>query len=539
MAEVVLPSSRQKAILAPWDHKWQSGAAVEEAGARQAPSLAGKKVDKSKEVTIHVYDEVNGLSQDFLCLREAVLRSMRYFRAHISENGSWDDFDITVHCDVHVFHWLVTYIHATEKPLLEVKVAVSILISSHFLQMEDLVEIALQYIATHLQDVLRLPIDFSCITEPLMKKLASLLAVEELDELRDRKERLLPHLFLFKLRDLLDGPTGESLLQRCRLCSGLLVVGSRLPSFCPKAPVTIDRWGRLQADHVGDKEWDVTAYLLQLRRLPLSWTEVYWRIWALLTECFCEVCQAWFPMARFGHCLHHPTDPVLPAGGGAVPIYGCCNTEVPGFGAYGVPQPTGCQARNHTISVWPGAADSKAALVAKQRMSFPAIAKKHPQALIPVVPAPTVALSANHNSDVVPRGGSAAQEEEVRTEDSSSDSSEERCMPPGGNRGDGARQPPGKSPGLGLGLPSKPSALRMKKQEAWWSALSPEKRSLWLTSRQRENDQRRMERLVDDLLKKRADPVQAKLGAGGRGGRGMGRRVATMPGTKNRSVSMK
>ena len=45
-----------------------------------------------------------------------------------------------VHCDVHVFQWLISYIH-NEKPapVLDTNIAISILISSDFLQMGNLV----------------------------------------------------------------------------------------------------------------------------------------------------------------------------------------------------------------------------------------------------------------------------------------------------------------------------------------------------------------------------------------------------------------
>ncbi len=42
----------------------------------------------------------------------------QYFKTHISEDGAWDDMDISVHCDVYIFQWLMAYIHRPAEGLL-------------------------------------------------------------------------------------------------------------------------------------------------------------------------------------------------------------------------------------------------------------------------------------------------------------------------------------------------------------------------------------------------------------------------------------
>jgi hypothetical protein len=115
---------------------------------------------------------------------------MRYFKSYISSNAgvSSDEIDISVHCDVFIFEWLVQYMEASNSttntsnsgsndrekgggrgmmkkeavrmmPKIESSTAVSILISSEFLQMDALVTQSLQYIASHLADILALPVD--------------------------------------------------------------------------------------------------------------------------------------------------------------------------------------------------------------------------------------------------------------------------------------------------------------------------------------------------------------------------------------------
>ena len=61
----------------------------------------------------------------------------KYFDGHDTEH--LEDIDIAVHCNVTIFDWLLRFVHGLE-PEMELKSAVSILISADFLQMDDLVE---------------------------------------------------------------------------------------------------------------------------------------------------------------------------------------------------------------------------------------------------------------------------------------------------------------------------------------------------------------------------------------------------------------
>ena len=56
----------------------------------------------------------------------------------------------------------MNYVHS-RNPVLDVKLAVSILISSDLLQMKDLVNKTNNYISQNLQEIINLPIDMSCI----------------------------------------------------------------------------------------------------------------------------------------------------------------------------------------------------------------------------------------------------------------------------------------------------------------------------------------------------------------------------------------
>ena len=98
------------------------------------------------------------VKRDFVCPRDVLVREMHYFEEYLSSDTQlWDEVDISVHCDVPVFEWLIKYTkrgmfegpcgeklsNPLEPPKLEPNTAVSILISSDFLKMDTLVGIKL------------------------------------------------------------------------------------------------------------------------------------------------------------------------------------------------------------------------------------------------------------------------------------------------------------------------------------------------------------------------------------------------------------
>src|SRR5690606_39506337 len=107
-----------------------------------------KKKAGDDEVVIHVFDETNNVNKDFVCKRDLLLREMKYFRTYITDNCSFEDIDISVHCDINIFQWLMDYINKRDgkTPQLDIAWAISILISSDFLEMDELVETTLKFV---------------------------------------------------------------------------------------------------------------------------------------------------------------------------------------------------------------------------------------------------------------------------------------------------------------------------------------------------------------------------------------------------------
>lgn len=93
---------------------------IDEFNQKYNPNDSDKSEDeKSKEdsvlnenvAIIHVIDETKRRKQDFKCSINKLLKHMKYFENSI--NGCEDKIglDISVHCDLDTFEWLIKYIH--------------------------------------------------------------------------------------------------------------------------------------------------------------------------------------------------------------------------------------------------------------------------------------------------------------------------------------------------------------------------------------------------------------------------------------------
>lgn len=89
------------------------------------------------------------------------------------------------------------------EPRLDIKNVISILISSDFLQMAELVGECIEYVIKSLSDVVRLPIDMNCLNGNLIKRIAEAVTIEKLDDLLDKRDKLCSKLFQKKLYMLL------------------------------------------------------------------------------------------------------------------------------------------------------------------------------------------------------------------------------------------------------------------------------------------------------------------------------------------------
>ncbi|GMH66651.1 hypothetical protein TrRE_jg4022 [Triparma retinervis] len=279
----------------------------------QRSSLGSGSGGSDDSIVIHIYDESRGVKKDFDCSRKLLLKHMKYFKSYIPDqevpdpdNGvvaEADDIDISVHCDIYIFEFLVDYMKSPRiAPKFETSSVVSILISSEFLQMDELVVKCLRFIAQNLGAILMLPVDLTCVSDAMCAKLAKLCPAEALVGAVDKKGKLLPRLYKKRLEidfrerssksgssstKLRRSSTNSSCLICCRHCYRLFpetevaVNGGYIRCQTKSSSVAVGFHGELVGRECEPvDEWSLTNFVASLRRQQLEWSNIYWMLWS-------------------------------------------------------------------------------------------------------------------------------------------------------------------------------------------------------------------------------------------------------------------
>uniref|UniRef100_A0A2K5K3W6 SANT and BTB domain-containing protein n=1 Tax=Colobus angolensis palliatus TaxID=336983 RepID=A0A2K5K3W6_COLAP len=331
----------------------------------------GEKTEESEgpNMVIHVCDEAKNLKEDFTCPRDLLISEMKYFAEYLSMDAQrWEEVDISVHCDVHIFNWLIKYVKRNteenkdcEMPTLEPGNVISILISSEFLKMDSLVEQCIQYCHKNMNAIVATPCNMNCINANLLTRIADLFTHNEVDDLKDKKDKFRSKLFCKKIERLFDpeylNPDSRSnaaTLYRCCLCKKLLTKETERRIPCIPGKINVDRHGNIVYIHIRDKTWDVHEYLNSLFEELKSWRDVYWRLWGTINWLTCSRCYQAFLCIEFSHCQYHSETVVYPTAASSLStvgtgIYPCCNQKVLRFDPTQLTK--GCKVRDHMITL--------------------------------------------------------------------------------------------------------------------------------------------------------------------------------------------
>ncbi|KAL0983750.1 hypothetical protein UPYG_G00132240 [Umbra pygmaea] len=347
-----------------------SGGSSEETEFREpAEDRDGLQGGRGPNMVIHVCDEAKNLKQDFVCPRDLLINEMRYFAEYLSvDTQRWEEVDISVHCDVHIFDWLMNYVKrhkmsgdGNDKPKLEPSNVISVLISSEFLKMDTLVEECIQFCHEQMTAIVATPCNMGCVNSNLAVRIATLFSHNEADEVKDKKDKFKSKLFQKKIECLFDpdyrntdSPGNASTLYRCGLCLKLLTKDTERKLSCVPGKINIDSRGDITFTHSRQKSWDVHEYIAGLYEELKCWVLVYWRIWGTINHLTCSLCQQVFVCAELSHCQYHPEVAVYPGGGTeqgwhGTGIYPCCNQRTLRFDPTGMPR--GCKMRDHVVNV--------------------------------------------------------------------------------------------------------------------------------------------------------------------------------------------
>ena len=336
-------------------------------------------------IVIHVCDESKKLSEDFSCPRGLLVREMKYFAEYLSvESQHLEEIDISVHCDIDIFDWLMRYVKrstsdddstALPPPCLEANNVVSILISSDFLRMDALVAECIDFCHANMSQILATPCNMNCINDKLCQRIAAKFSHGRLEDIRDKKDKFKSKLFCKKIEQLFvpaeaaaaaaaaAGGVGSSsssssdlsgrasTLFKCKFCHRVLTCAQSSMIPCVSRNMSVSATGEVTYAHESaERAWDCTAFIIALHEQLRKWSLVYWRLWSIVNHLQCTRCRLHFQLFELERCRYHPEKPKFTTTAGSpLGYFPCCQQQLLRFDPANI-NSRGCQVRNHAVS---------------------------------------------------------------------------------------------------------------------------------------------------------------------------------------------
>ncbi|XP_069683733.1 SANT and BTB domain regulator of class switch recombination [Periplaneta americana] len=316
------------------------------------------------EVEIHVCDEVKNLKRDFRCPQKLLVSKMGYF-AEVTTGQKLEDMDISVHCDITIFDWLMRWVKrdsvsAETWPKLDAGNVVPILVSAAFLQMDPLLQDCLEFCRRNMNEIAKTSTNLACLNDSILTRLANLFSNSDVEGLRDKKDKIQSRLYcklILALTETSPEPArghfaSLASIYKCGRCDKLVLrqLGGLIP--CKPCNMRLDHFGTVHGNHIRDSSWNLNDYICSLRQELKAWRQVYWRLWGDCHFLYCSICHNYFPMHQMQWCCHHPEPPqfftmehqramTFPIG-----RYPCCGERAYRFEVLN--NQSGCQFKEHT-----------------------------------------------------------------------------------------------------------------------------------------------------------------------------------------------
>ncbi|GLC51593.1 hypothetical protein PLESTB_000519300 [Pleodorina starrii] len=339
------------------------------------------------DAVVHVFDPGEpGKTRDFTCSIHTLTHGMRYFKDVLQKSidSRITPVEISVHCDVAVFEWLLGYCNGSvTREHITVEGVLQLLIASNFLQMDPLVTDCLAFmannlaaVAQHQQQLTGQGGNLTALPMELLTRLARVVPERRLEELaslspadvRARHMPLVNRLYKYKLEGCLKEL--RTTVARCSVCQGLFSLADRAKLECPGPPPppqpkgTDGPGGRASSSshtqrrsssgsvHIPDAAWRLQEHLSALRAQQIAWRGIYWHVWGLVHVLYCHTCMQHVPAAQLRCCAFHPQPPVFTTAAARQPsagFYPCCGAAAVRGADPRVTAASGCCAREHRL----------------------------------------------------------------------------------------------------------------------------------------------------------------------------------------------
>lgn len=224
-----------------------------------------KPIKDNTQITITVCDEAKKMKKQFHCNRTLLIREMRYFADYLKdESEQLEEVDISVHCDLDIFQWLMSFVnrHQTEQPpVLEPRFVVSILISSEFLKMDKLVSMSLDFIHDHINEIVSNNTTLSSIPDNVFRQLAQRFDDPyDIEQIPDRRNKIRSKLFEANLELLLT----QTKFIRCQHCLTVMTVEQMGLLSCQNDRLVLRTNGKLDFQHKIDPKFDINQWAKEI-----------------------------------------------------------------------------------------------------------------------------------------------------------------------------------------------------------------------------------------------------------------------------------
>lgn len=239
-----------------------------------------------------------------------------------------EDMDISVHCEIGIFEWLMRWVKKDLPPEegeeenigaldLDPQCVIPVLVSAAFLQMDPLLQECLLFCHRYMNDILKTSTNLSCLNDSLVTRLAAMYTNAEAESIRDRKDKIQSRLYCKLIQSLCDvDPESmrghwSSLARsyRCKHCKQLVSPSVSLEVPCIPSYMRLLCDGSVVFLHERDPTWNLTEYVESLFRSLKSWRRVYWHLWGDAHFLYCTVCKRYFPANQISWCRYHPDPP--------------------------------------------------------------------------------------------------------------------------------------------------------------------------------------------------------------------------------------
>ncbi|XP_058791079.1 SANT and BTB domain regulator of class switch recombination isoform X2 [Phymastichus coffea] len=319
------------------------------------------------EVEIHVCDEAKNIKKDFRCPQRLLIQKMCYF-AEVTAGQKLEEMDISVHCDIVIFDWLMRWvkkdiIKKSDWPVLEATNVVPVMVSASFLQMDPLLDCCLNFCHTNMSEILKTTTVLSCLNDNLLTKLADLFSNAEVETIKDKKDKIQSRLFCKLIMSLANAKPDQkrghyaslATLFKCMKCEKNVIrsISNLVP--CVPSNMRIDNKGNLHSKHTRDMSWNLNDYIIILRSELRSWRRVYWRLWGDCHFLLCRQCGIYFAVNQMDWCSYHPENPqfFINELQRATPFplgrYPCCSQRAYRFQA--ITNRDGCRFKEHVPEI--------------------------------------------------------------------------------------------------------------------------------------------------------------------------------------------